>query len=111
LEAVRIGSTLDPFAGITAKAVRSVLYDYGNVAIAEYNAHDLYGSWRGPLPGRMTLEKPDTLMGPSSAKSVGLELSRDGVFVRASKSQDGNYVLDRAAALRLARALRGVPMP
>jgi hypothetical protein len=111
LEAVRIGSTLEPFTGITAKAVRYVVYDYGNVAITEYNAHDLYGSWQGPLPGRMTLEKPDTLRGPSSARSVGLELGRDGVFLRASKSQDGKYVLDRAAALRLARALRAVPVP
>ncbi len=59
----------------------------------------------------MTLQMPDTLLGPSSATSVGLELSRDGVFVLATKSLHGNYVLDRARALRIARALRPVPLP
>ena len=59
----------------------------------------------------MTLEMPDTLANPSSSPSVVAELSRDGVFVVATKSQHGNYVLDRAGALRVARALRPVPLP
>lgn len=110
LQAVTIGSTFDPPTGISPRAVKQVLYDYGNLAIAEFNARDLYGAGGGPVPGRMTLELPDTLMGPSSAKSVGLELSRDGVFVVVNRSP-GNYVLDRARALRIARALRPVPLP
>jgi hypothetical protein len=59
----------------------------------------------------MTLEKPDTLTSPSSSPSLVAELSRDGVFVSVHKSQYGNYVLDRAGALRVARALRPVPLP
>jgi hypothetical protein len=111
LRAVTIGSTFTPPTRISTKAVTYVFYDYGNVAISEFNARELYGAGGGPLPGRMTLEMPDTLMGPTSATSVGLELSRDGVFVLASKSQHGNYVLDRAGALRIARTLRPVPLP
>lgn len=111
LQAVTIGSTFDPPTGISPKAARYVLYDYGNVAISEFNARDLYGAGGGPLPGRVTLEKPDTLTSSSSATIAGLELSRDGVFVLATKSQYGNYVLDRAGALRVARALRPVPLP
>ena len=111
LEAVTIGSTFGPPTGISPKAARYVFYDYGNVAISEFNARDLYGARGGPLPGRMTLNKPDTLTGPSSATSDALELSRDGVFVLAGKSQDGNYVVDRAGALRIARSLRPVPLP
>jgi hypothetical protein len=111
LQAVTIGSTFDPPTGISPKAARYVLYDYGNVAISEFNARDLYGAGGGPLPGRMTLEKPDTLTSSSSPTIAGLELSRDGVFVLATKSQYGNYVLDRAGALRVARALRPVPLP
>ncbi len=42
---------------------------------------------------------------------VGPQLIRDGVFVLAFKSQHGNYVLNRAGALRIARALRPVPLP
>lgn len=59
----------------------------------------------------MTLEKPDTLTSPSSRPSIVAELSRDGVFVSVYESQYGNYVLDRAGALRVARALRPVPLP
>jgi hypothetical protein len=111
LEAVTIGSTFDPPTGISPKAVTYVFYDYGNVAIAEFNARELYGAGGGPLPGRMTLEKPDATTSSSSATIAGLELSRDGVLVLAYKSQHGNYVLDRARALRVARALRPVPLP
>jgi hypothetical protein len=109
LEAVTIGSTFEPPTGISPKAARYVVYDYGNVAISEFNARDLHGV-RGSLPGRMTLEMPDTLANPSSSPSVEAELSRDGVFVLATNSQYGNYVLDRAGALRVARALRPVPL-
>jgi hypothetical protein len=59
----------------------------------------------------MTLEMRDTLTGPSSRPSIVAELSRDGVFVSVYESQYGNYVLDRAGALRVARALRPVPLP
>ena len=75
------------------------------------NARDLYGARGGPSPGRITLEEPDRVMGPSTATSVGLQLRRDGVFIIASKSLHGKYVLDRARALDLARALRPVPLP
>jgi hypothetical protein len=112
LQAVTIGSTFDPPTGISPKAAGFVFYDYGNVAISEFKARDLYGAGGGPPPGRMTLEKPST--GTSSSFDTGiagLELRRDGVFVLASKSQYGNYVLDRARALRVARALRPVPLP
>ena len=110
LQAVTIGSTFDPPTGISPKAATYVLYDYGNVAISEFNARDLHGARGASLPGRMTLEKPDTLTSPSSRPSIVAELSRDGVFVLATKSQHGNYVLNRAAALRVARALRPVPL-
>jgi hypothetical protein len=59
----------------------------------------------------MTLEMPDTLTSPSSRPSIVAEPSRDGVFVSVYKSQYGNYVLDPAGALRVARALRPVPLP
>jgi hypothetical protein len=111
LQAVTIGSTFEPPTGISLKAARYVFYDYGNVAISEFNARDLYGAGGGPLPGRMTLEKPDATTSSSSATIAGLELSRDGVFVLVTKSQYGNYVLDRARALRIARALRPVSLP
>jgi hypothetical protein len=111
LQAVTIASTFDPPTAISPKAATYVFYDYGNVAISEFNARDLYAARRGPLPGRMTLEKPDTLTSPSSSPSLVAELSRDGVFVSVHKSQYGNYVLDRAGALRVARALRPVPLP
>jgi hypothetical protein len=111
LEAVTIGSTFDPPTGISPKAATYVFYDYGNVAISEFNARDLRGARGASLPGRMTLEMPDTLTSPSSRPSVVAELSRDGVFVSVYKSLHGNYVLDRARALRVARALRPVPLP
>ena len=111
LQAVTIASTFDPPTGISPKAATFVVYDYGNVAISEFNARDLHGAVRTSLPGRMTLGMPDTLANPSPSPSVVAELSRDGVFVIASKSQHGNYVLDRGGALRLARALRPVPLP
>jgi hypothetical protein len=111
LQAVTIGSTFDPPTGISPKAARYVFYDYGNVAISEFNARDLRGARGASLPGRMTLEMPDTLTSPSSRPSIVAELSRDGVFVSVYKSQYGNYVLDRAGALRVARALRPVPLP
>ncbi|MGZ4307740.1 MAG: hypothetical protein ACXVRV_15885 [Gaiellaceae bacterium] len=98
LQAVTIGSTFEPPTGDSTRAVRQVLYDYGNVAIIEFNARDLQGARGASLPGRMTLE-------PGFA-----ELSRGGVLVGVSPSQHGNYVLDRAAALRVARALRPVPL-
>jgi hypothetical protein len=111
LEAVTIGSTFDPPTGISSKAVKQVVYDYGNVVIAEFDARDLYGAGGGPLPGRMTLQRPTPLTGSASVNVVGPQLIRDGVFVLAYKSQNGNYGLDRAGALRIARALRPVPLP
>ena len=112
LQAVTIGSTFEPPTGISPKAATYVFYDYGNVAILEFNARDLHGARGGSLPGRMTLEKPDTLTSPSSSpSSVEAELSRDGVFVSVLASNTGNYVLNRAGALRVARALRPVPLP
>lgn len=110
LEAVTIGTTFDPGTGVRPKAVKQVLYDYGNVAIAEFNARDLYGAGRGPLPGRMTLQGAIPAHGFGRGV-VGPQLIRDGVFVLAYKSQHGNYQLDRAGALRIARALRPVPLP
>ena len=112
LQGVTIGSTFyAPTGRISPTAARYeyVFYRYGNVAISEYNARDLYG--RGPPPGRVTLEELGTLPHSGSATIGGLQLSRDGVFVSASKVQGGHYVLDRAGALRLARALRQVPLP
>ncbi len=113
LQAVTIGSTFEPPTGIRPKAATYVLYDYGNVVISEFNARDLNGNGAlgASLPGRMTLERPDTLANPSSSPSVVAELSRGGVLVGVSASQHGNYVLDRAGALRVARALRPVPLP
>jgi hypothetical protein len=108
LQAVRIGAVV---TGINPKPTPSVFYDYGNVVISEFDARDLQGALGAPLPGHMTLVEPDTVTGPSSARSVGVQLSREGVFVLVNKSEHGNYVLDRAAALRVARALRPVPLP
>jgi len=110
LQAVTIGSTFDPPTGIRPKAVRYVFYDYGNVAISEFNARELYGAGGGPLPGRMTLQGPIPAHGLGRGV-VGPQLIRDGVFVLAFKSQHGNYVLNRAGALRVAHALRPVPPP
>jgi hypothetical protein len=111
LQAVTIGSTFNPPTGISRKAVKQVLYDYGNVAIAEFNARELYGAGGGPVPGRMTLQRPFPLKGSVAANVVGPQLIRDSVFVLAYKSQPGNYMLNRAGALRIARALRPVPLP
>jgi hypothetical protein len=111
LEAVMIASTFDPPTGISRKETRYVFYDYGNVAIDEFNARDLHGARGASLPGRMTLQGPDTLLSPSAKPSVVAQLIRDGVFVFVQASQHGNYVLDRAGALRVARALRPVPLP
>jgi hypothetical protein len=110
LEAVTIGSTFDPPTGVSPKAARYVLYDYGNVAIMEFNARELYGAGGGPLPGRMTLQGAIPAHGLGRSV-VGPQLIRDGVFVLAFKSQHGSYLLDRAGALRIARALRPVPLP
>jgi hypothetical protein len=111
LEAVTIASTFEAPTGISPKAATYVSYDYGNVAISEFNARDLYGARGGPPPGRMTLQGPDRLTNPSSSASVVAQLTRGGVFVSVYASQHGNYVLDRAGALRVARALRPVPLP
>ncbi len=114
LQAVTIASTDDPPTGIRPDAVPLVSYDYGNVAITEFNAREIYGPGRGPLPGRMTLQNPTPLQQPRTSRnsSVGMQLSRSGVFVMGGKAQhSGNYVLDRAGALRIARALRPVPIP
>jgi hypothetical protein len=110
LEAVTIGSTFSLPTGISPKPVKQVRYDYGNVAIAELNARELYGAGEGPLPGRMTLQGPPPAHG-FGRNVIGPQLIRDGVFVLAYKSQHGNYVMDRAGALRIARALRPVPLP
>lgn len=110
LQAVTIGSTFNPPTGISPKAARYVFYDYGNVAIMEFNARELYGAGGGPLPGRMTLQGAIPAHGLGRSV-VGPQLIRDGVFVLAFKSQHGNYVLNRAGALRIARALRPVPLP
>ena len=62
----------------------------------------------------MTLQNPTPLQQPRTSRnsSVGMQLSRSGVFVMGGKAQhSGNYVLDRAGALRIARALRPVPIP
>ena len=99
LQAVTIASTFNPPTGISPKVATYVFYDYGDVAISEFNARALHGSGGASLPGRMTLQQGVA------------ELSRDGVFVVVAKSQHGNYVLDRAGALRVARALRPVPPP
>ena len=58
----------------------------------------------------MTLQNPDTLTSPSANPSVFAQLSRGGVFVSVYASQHGNYVLERAGALRVARGLRPVPL-
>jgi hypothetical protein len=110
LQAVTIRSTFQLPAGVSPKAVKQVLYDYGNVAIADFNASELYGARGGPLPGRMTLQGPTPAHGLGRGV-VGPQLIRDGVFVYAYKSQQGDYVMDRAGALRVARALRPVPLP
>ena len=110
LEAVTIGSTFEPPTGVSPKAARYVLYDYGNVAIMEFKARDLYGAGGGPPPGRMTLQRAIPAHGFGRGV-VGPQLIRDDVFVIAFKSQHGNYMLNRAAALRIAHALRPVPLP
>jgi hypothetical protein len=110
LEAVTIGSTFAPPTGNSPKAAPYVFYDYGNVAIVEFNAHDLHGAQGASLPGRMTLQRPDTLPSPSAKPSVAAQLIRDGVLVFVQASQHGNHVLNRAGALRVARALRPVPL-
>ncbi len=115
LEAVTIGSTFAPPTGISPKAATYVLYDYGAVAIDESNARDLRGGLGASLPGRMTQLTSATRTGPSSRGLVVAQLIRDGVLVTVSvgsnPSRDGNFVLDRAGALRVARALRPVPLP
>jgi hypothetical protein len=111
LEAVTIGSTFGTPAGIGPKAERYVFYDYGNVAIVEFNARDLPGSQGASLPGRMTVQTPDTLMSPDASPSVSAQLIRSGVLVFVQPSQHGKYVLDRAGALGVARTLRPVPQP
>lgn len=110
LEAVTIGSTFEPPTGVSPNAVKRVLYDYGNVAIMQFNARELFGAGGGPLPGRMTLQGPIPAHGLGRGV-VGPQLIRDGVFVLAFKSRHGNYVLNRAAALRISRTLRPVPLP
>ena len=109
LEAVTIASTFAPPAGVSPKAARYVLYDYGNVAIMQFNARELYRAGGGPRPGRMSLQGPIPPRGLGRGV-VGPQLIRDGVFVLAFKAQHGNYVLNRAGALRIARALRPVPL-
>jgi hypothetical protein len=115
LEAVTIGSTFTPVTGISPKATTYVLYDYGNVAIDEFNARDLPGARAASLPGHMTLLSSATRTGPSSRGLVVAQLIRKGVLatvlVGSSPSRNGNFVLDRAGALRVARALRPVPLP
>jgi hypothetical protein len=111
LEAVTIATTYAPPTGNLPNAATYVFYDYGNVAISEFDARDLQGARGAALPGRMTLQGPDTLTSPSSTSSVVAELNRDGLLVGVSASQHGTYVLDRAGALRVARALRPVPLP
>jgi hypothetical protein len=114
LESITIGSTFTPVTGISPKAAPYVLYDYGNVAIDEFNARDLRGARGASLPGHMTLLSSAT-RSPSSRGLVVAELIRKGVLVTvlvgSNPSRDGNFVLDRAGALRAARALRPVPLP
>lgn len=99
LEAVTIASTFNPPTGISPKAATYVVYDYGDVAITEFDASELDRARGASLPGHLTI-------------GLGVaELSRDGVFVVASKSQQGKYGVDRADALSIARALRPVPLP
>jgi hypothetical protein len=103
LGTVTIGSTFAPPTGIGATAARYVVYDYGNVTLNEFNARDLFGAGGGPLRGRVIL------LGGNSAAIEGLELVRDGLLVQVGVR--GSSVLDRAGALRLARALRPLPPP
>jgi hypothetical protein len=62
----------------------------------------------------MTLLSSATRTGPSSSGVVVAQLIRKGVLVTvlvgSNPSRDGNFVLDRAGALRVARALRPVPL-
>jgi hypothetical protein len=106
LQAVTIAST----SGIGPKPAKYVFYDYGNVAIAEFNAGRASG-WPGSLPGRLTVQKPDLLLSPRASRSVTAQLNRDGVLVNVQVSQHGNFVLTRARALQVARSLRPVPLP
>ena len=110
LQAVTIGSTFDPPSGIRPDAAPFVEYDYGNVRITEFDARALYGPGQGFLPGRVTLLEAQTSTSPNSSPIEDVQLARDGVLVLAFKDDAGNYVLDRAGALRLARALRPVPL-
>jgi hypothetical protein len=108
LRGVTIGSTFMPPTGPRVHPAPYVQYDYGNVQILEFDARRLYGPGEGFVPGRMTLEKSQT---STSSPIADLRLVRDGVFLLGNRSRVGNYRLDRAAALRLARALRPVPQP
>jgi hypothetical protein len=109
LREVYIGSTFTPPTGIQPNAAPFVYYEYGTVAIMEFASGDLFGPAGGPLSGRMTLVRSATSRS-SSARIVGANMSRDGLFVAASKAA-ADYVLNRAGAIRLARALRPVPLP
>jgi hypothetical protein len=111
LEAVTTGTTVAPPTGNSPKAATYVFYDYGNVAISEFNAHDLHGAQGASLPGRMTLQRPDTLLSPS-AKTFGRRATnprrrvglRTGISAREPCAESG-----RRAARR--PSLRPVPPP
>jgi hypothetical protein len=107
LKAVTIGST----SGMVQTSAPYVSYDYGNVQLGEWRSPGPYGLGAGPRPGRITFHRPDTLLNPHATRSISFELIRDGVFVLVNASGRGRYMLDRAEALRLARALRPVPLP
>jgi hypothetical protein len=108
LQSVTIGSTFTPPGGIHPKAAPFVRYDYGNVMIMEFNSRGVFGAAGGPRPGTLRLNTP---LESSSCCIAGMQLTRGGVFVWAYTDRPGDYVLGRAGALRLARALRPVPQP
>jgi hypothetical protein len=119
LRAVMIGTTaLETPAGTRLYPAPFVVYDYGNVWIQEFGSRGPWNQVQGPAPGRVTLQKSVGYSIGSTPNSVKVEitgrralLTRERVFVIASTPDRGQYVLDRAGALRLAHALRPVPLP
>ena len=90
---------------------RSLRSGFRSITGCRWKTPPLTASGRKPSESRgsATAQSASPSSGPVTI--VGFELSRDGVVVNVGKAHDGNYVLDRAGALRIARALRPVPLP
>jgi hypothetical protein len=96
LQSIEVGTEgMKARTGATLRPARFVRFVYGTVQLQEFGSERPYRYEQGPRPGRIAIDGSDSAA-----------LNREGVLVLAVSE---GTTMDRAAALRVAKALR--PMP